>query len=320
MKISVIVPVYNCEKYLSACVESILGQTFSSLEIILVDDGSSDGSPRICDMYASADPRIRVIHQRNHGVSAARNAGLKLAVGELVSFIDSDDTLEADMYEMLVSYMNQYNADISHCGFNRVEDSIIRPIYGTGKIAIHDSVNALECLIAGRLFSGGLWNKLYKKELLEGLTFREDLKINEDILFNFEAFRRATKIIFADYAKYNYFVRQNASACFTTSDEKKLKDSLSVNAYMYSQLAGSDLADIAAERYLRCLSGYYRYCFANKKSDCKSIAAAVRDVAGRAKSLSRNMKITSKMIHFCPRLYCFVYTVYRRIHEPNWEV
>ena len=120
MKISVIVPVYNCEKYLPSCLDSILNQTYTSLQIILVDDGSPDKSGIICDQYAAKDSRIQVIHQKNQGVSAARNAGLACADGDAVGFVDSDDTIDADMYETLTSLMLAHKADVAVCGYKKV--------------------------------------------------------------------------------------------------------------------------------------------------------------------------------------------------------
>ena len=320
MKISVIVPIYKCEQFLPACLDSILSQTYTDLEIILVDDGSPDQAPQICDEYEKADIRIKVIHQENQGVSAARNAGFGLASGELISFIDSDDTLEPDMYELLVRTMQDYNADISHCGFNRVEDGVVHPIYNSKQTVLQTSEEAISCLLTGKLFTGSLWNKLFRKTLLDGLSFREELKINEDVLFDFEAFKRAKRIVFSDYAKYNYMVRQSGSACFVTPNEKKLKDSLWVNRYMYEALSKSDLADAAAERYLRCLCGYYRYCAAHKKNDCNTTAHIIWDVARNTKNLGRSMKLSVSLIHCCPRLYCLIYSVYDRIRKPKWEV
>ena len=115
--VSVIVPVYKVEKYLDKCVESIVGQTYKNLEIILVDDGSPDNCPAMCDKWADRDSRIKVIHKQNGGVSSARNAGIDAVQGEFIGFVDSDDWLEPDMYDCLVKNALEYNADISRCGY-----------------------------------------------------------------------------------------------------------------------------------------------------------------------------------------------------------
>ena len=121
-KISVIVPVYNVEKYLRKCIESILNQTFREFELILVDDGSTDSSGKICDEYALKDSRIKVIHKENGGASSARNAGLDVAKGEYIGFVDSDDWIEMDMYGELYRLIKENNTDISVCGINNIKD------------------------------------------------------------------------------------------------------------------------------------------------------------------------------------------------------
>ena len=321
MKISVIVPVYNCEKYLEACVNSILTQTHTDLEVILVNDGSLDSSPKICDTFVEADARVQVIHQENRGVSAARNAGLALASGDLVSFIDGDDTLEPDMYQLLISYLEDPSVSIAHCGYKHVVGDEIRLVHDTKQIYEHNTEQALHCLVGQSLFVGSLWNKLYRKELLTGIRFREDLKINEDILFNFEAFRRAKRSVFADYAKYNYIAHMDSSACFVTPSEKQLQDSCTVNAYIYEELKNNPaLSDDAGQRYLRSLCGYYRYCVQHDRGKCQEITDLIGDVARTTTVRNRNLAISVMLIRFFPTVYPTIYAMYRKVRKANWEV
>ena len=121
--ISVIIPIYNVEKYLCRCLDSIISQSYKDLEIILVDDGSPDNSPSICDSYARNDNRIKVIHKTNGGLSAARNTGLKYAMGDFISFIDSDDYIEPKMYEILFNLITKFDSDISMCGCNVISEN-----------------------------------------------------------------------------------------------------------------------------------------------------------------------------------------------------
>ena len=316
MKISVIIPVYNCEKYLSACLESVLNQTYQNFEIVLVDDGSKDASGVICDQYAEKDDRICVVHQKNHGVSHARNTGMKQATGDAVSFIDSDDTLEPDMYELLSNVMLEHGADIAHCGFCRVESNMRKPIYGTGTLCVQNKGQALASFLAGDLFNGALWNKLFRIEILKGVCFREELRINEDVLFCFEAFQNAEKSVFTDQAKYNYYVRENSSACFTTPSDKKRKDGLWVSEYIYKTVVGTELEAYAADRYLRRLSAEYRY----SKADRRCLAKQIRSISEKTSAVSRNMRITVAMIQWCPMGYVSLYGLYDRLRKPNWEV
>ena len=319
-KISIIIPVYNSELYLNACIDSILGQTYQNFEIILVDDGSTDRSPCLCDQYAEQDERVRVIHQDNQGVSAARNNGLNLATGDLVSFIDSDDTLDEDMYELLVKLFEEKRADITHCGYKHIVGDEIRLVHDTHEVIVQQRDEALRCLVGGQLFAGGLWNKLYKRTLIEDLKFRVDLKNNEDILFNFELFCKAKTSVFADYAKYNYIAHKNSSACFMTPNEKKIQDSCQVNQYIYQKLSGSLLKQIAGERYVRSLSIYYRFCVRNDKVKAKKIADEIWKIFKSGNISGNNMKITAVLIHICPWIYIASYSVYNRIRKPNWEV
>ncbi len=136
--ISVIIPVFKVEKYLEKCIKSIVNQTIENLEIILVDDGSPDQCPKICDYWASKDSRIKVVHKKNGGLSDARNAGLDIAKGEYISFIDSDDWVALDMYEIMLKAMKEENADICACGImgcyqNKNVPMPIRPIVGDSK-------------------------------------------------------------------------------------------------------------------------------------------------------------------------------------------
>lgn len=319
MKISVIIPVYNAEPFLPACLDSVLAQTHRELEIILIDDGSTDGSGGICDRYAARDSRIRVIHLENGGVSRARNRGLELATGELISFIDSDDTMEPDMYELLVQCMEEHHADISHCGYKHLVRDEIRLVHDTRQIRPQTREEALNCFVSGTLFGGGLWNKLFRRSLLEGLSFREDLKNNEDILFNFEAFSRAECSVFADYALYNYVARFGTSAVFTIPSEKKIRDSCVVSRVIWESLRETPLRDAAAVRYIRTLREYYMHCIRYSADKCGPIRSEMLRIAREAGDLGRNMTINVNLIRYCPWLFRLVYTAYDKVRKPQWE-
>ena len=320
MKVSVIVPVYNVESFLPACLDSVLAQSHRDMEIILVDDGSADSSGAICDRYAALDERIRVLHKENGGVSSARNRGLELATGELISFIDSDDTLDPDMYERLVHYMQAYGADISHCGYKHLVRDEIRLVNDTRQVLTQTREEALECLLSGRLFSGSLCCKLFRRELLEGLSLREDLKNNEDILLCFEIFNRSTRSVFADFPLYNYYARLGASAVFTLPSQKKLRDSCLVSRLIYESLCGTPLQDTAAARYIRSLRAYYQYCVKNEPDKCGSIRSDMMRIARTTGRMDRNLTIAVSLIRYCPWLFRVVYTVYDKFRRPQYEV
>ncbi|MDV4769588.1 glycosyltransferase, partial [Enterococcus faecium] len=177
-EISIIVPVYKVEPYLRKCVDSILAQTFTDFEVILVDDGSPDNSGKICDEYASKDSRVRVIHKKNGGLSSARNAGIDVARGKYLGFVDSDDYIEKDMYELLYDNIVKEQADLSICG--------IYDIYAGKKVKILpeeykvlDKVSAMKIVLEAQSFSVHAVNKLYKKELFNKIRYPENI-ITED--------------------------------------------------------------------------------------------------------------------------------------------
>lgn len=323
-KISVIIPVYNCQNWLDNCLKSIIGQTYRNLEIILIDDGSTDESGNLCDTWEKLDSRISAVHQKNKGVSAARNRGISMATGEVYSFIDADDTLESDMYELLVRLLIEHKADIVHCGYKHILKGHVRLVHDTRKTYVQTSMEALECLIGGRLFVGSLWNKLYRSEIVKSIRFREDLRVNEDILYNFEAFQLASTTVFSDYAKYNYIAHYKSSACFVTPGIKKWKDGCEVNKYIYMQLQASPLASIAAERYLRSLSGYYRECLTKKAltEQRKEIVEELWRVycCCNRQSIGRNIRISVLLIKYAPGPYRLIHAIYDKVRKPNWEV
>lgn len=174
-KISVIVPVYKVEPYLDKCISSIVNQTYKNLEIILVDDGSPDNCPAMCDAWAEKDSRIRVLHQRNQGGGAARNAGLDLASGSLIAFVDSDDYIVPDMYAHLYTLLEQ-SVDIAECSYVEVvgDDAVFACGYETHSYTVQE---AMEEHIRDRVFRQLIWNKLYRRHVMDGIRFPTDKRL-----------------------------------------------------------------------------------------------------------------------------------------------
>lgn len=204
--ISVIVPVYKVEKFLSPCVDSILAQTYAHLEVILVDDGSPDDCPRICDAYAEKDGRVRVIHQENGGLSAARNAGLDAVTGDLIGFVDSDDSLSPQMYESLLTAMLDADADISLCNYLFVDEAGNR---SRDDLGLQDEVVSGKERILKKLDDAGNWhwviacNKLYRRELFDGLRYPVG-KLHEDEFIIHEILLRCQRAAAISDAHYYY--------------------------------------------------------------------------------------------------------------------
>lgn len=210
--ISVIVPVYRVEPYLRQCVDSILSQTHSHLEILLVDDGSPDGCPAICDGYARLDARVRVIHQENQGLSAARNTGLDIASGEFISFVDSDDWIEPDMIQTLLNGIREHDADIASCmPIPEIEDGIdIQfPLEAPTSALRLERRAALQELLRDRLLRNFSWSYLYRAEVFHGLRFPIDKRF-EDIHTTYRAFMRARQVVALPVSKYHYRIRQGS--------------------------------------------------------------------------------------------------------------
>lgn len=228
--VSVIVPVYNVEEYLKECIDSIVGQTYRHLEIILVDDGSSDQCGKICDEYSMIDNRIRVIHQPNRGLSAARNAGLEVARGEYVCFIDSDDYLDRQFIaKLLEAFDGHPEVGITACMYYRKEQDKITFNYASWRMdypVIHSYEHCCEDAILGKL-PVVVWNKLYRVSLIEKLRFREG-RIVEDVLYMYdlslEVKRQQLSLLQLPDCLYCYRIRKG-SIC-NNSDVPVLPDSI----------------------------------------------------------------------------------------------
>lgn len=204
-KISVIVPVYGVEPYLRKCLDSLVGQSYRNLEIILIDDGSPDRCGKICDEYAEKDSRIRVIHKENGGVSSARNAGLGIASGEWIGWVDSDDWVELDMFEYLLGNALDYQAEIAVC--SRVERYKEHHIFrGWEETLILNREEAMGLLLENDQMQNYLCDKLWKRELFRGIVFPEG-KTFEDIAVMHRLFERASRVVCLPEWKYNYYQR-----------------------------------------------------------------------------------------------------------------
>lgn len=208
--ISVIVPIYNVEQYLCRCVECLTAQTYKNLEIILVDDGSPDNCPQFCEAYAKKDSRIKVIHKKNGGLSDARNAGMTIATGEYISFIDSDDYVSNDFIETLYNTLLSENSDIVECSVVKFyEDGHFDEYKDDLNITSYNTEESLSKLIAENPFKQHVWNKLYKTDLVSGVPYAVG-KLNEDEFWTYQIFGQAKKVTRFNKTMYYYFQRQSS--------------------------------------------------------------------------------------------------------------
>lgn len=224
-KISVIVPVYNVENYLRRCVDSIINQTYKNLEIILVDDGSPDNCPVICDEYAQKDSRIKVIHKENGGLSSARNCGMDMATGEYIGFVDGDDWIESDMYKFLIENAEKYNSEISICGsYFNYQDGTQEYRGDNKKKLIIDKTESLQITV-GAGFNISVCNKIIKTQFLKSERFDDEFFGVEDWEYNYRILKNseAVAIICDDIPKYHYFMRENSIT--HVWNEKKVENS-----------------------------------------------------------------------------------------------
>lgn len=205
--ISVIIPVYKVEEYLENCIQSVIKQTISDLEVILVDDGSPDHCPEICDLWADKDSRIKVIHKENGGLSDARNAGLNLAQGEYISFIDSDDWIAPDMYEIMLEALKREHADICACGIMGCYPSRNVPMPVCP--AVGDAKSIFSMLYSDALYPVAAWNKLYKRKCWSELRFPKG-KICEDAFTTYKLIDQAKRIVQIEDTLYFYRIRPNS--------------------------------------------------------------------------------------------------------------
>lgn len=322
MGLSVIVPVYNGEKYIEDCLNSIINQTYKDLQIIAVNDGSTDNTKSILSDISKRDSRIQVIDKENGGVSSARNVGLEHATKDCITFVDDDDTVDLDMYELLMNYIDE-GYDIAHCGYKKISKEKLKLVNGTGKIIIQNNMEALECLISGRLFVGSLCNKVYKRSLFKDIKLDETLKINEDVLMNYQVFKNSKKTIFIDEAKYNYFERDESS-CKNTNSIKKWEDCLKVAKIIKDDCKKTSLYDTALNKYIGSLMVLYRAYYYSKnvdyKKDLKNIRKQLNLFYKNKNIMGKKNKITSIFIIHLPHIYGFLYRVYDKIRIPNWDV
>lgn len=225
--LSIIVPVYNKEAYIDACISSILQQSFKDFELILINDGSTDSSGLKCAYYQTIDKRITVVNQPNSGVSAARNAGLALAKGKYLGFIDSDDTIEPDMYELLIRNALNTNADISVCRMRVIFPGKLISPAESGEPIVFGHDDAIVFCLNGD-FDRSANNKIYKTEIGRNIKFEGH--IYEDILYTCKAFLMAKTTVFENTVKYNYIVRENSASM--TKFNLKYMETISVSAKM----------------------------------------------------------------------------------------
>lgn len=219
--LSVIVPVYNTKDYIDRCVQSIIMQSFKDLEIILIDDGSTDGCDKILDQYALKDKRIKVVHTTNHGQSSARNTGLDLSHGDYIAFVDSDDFLQPDAYTIMMKYIEDSDIDIVCAGVQEVDDKgvIEKKIVFSGKTYEYDVEETYNELCIQERFRFQVWNKIFRKSIIGQIRFPVNTKF-EEVQFERRVLQNCSKTMYIDYPVYNYVLDRPGNTKSMFSNQK----------------------------------------------------------------------------------------------------
>lgn len=222
-KLSVIIPVYNVEKYLKKCIESVIKQTYKNLEIILIDDGSTDQSSIICDKYKKLDNRIRVIHKENGGISSARNMGIRMASADFITFVDSDDWIAVDIYEYAMDLQKKSNADIVQFAFEKVYSEVYDKKTSEIQCEEYNGKELIPCIYqSNSLVSISPWAKIYRKGLFINNMFTEN-RIFEDTLLMPKLFFEAKKVLISNKTGY-YYYQQNMNSVTKTYQSWQMLD------------------------------------------------------------------------------------------------
>jgi len=322
-RISIIIPVYNTEQYLAKCIESVINQTYINLEILLVNDGSTDSSLDICNAYASNDSRVVVINKQNGGVSSARNSGLEVATGEYIGFVDSDDFLSPVMYEELLDAIQKNDADIAECGYCTLDmDYRITGKYEFKNSIIDGNYQCSYNYLANINTTNFNWNKLYKRFIFNDLRY-PDLLYSEDYTINVKAFYKCNRKATISGCYY-YYLKNEKSACNPPFTEAKL-DVIKAGKEMlkYHQERFSDLCPFIALHIAELIISLYKELnqsdILNRQKYAGTLVYEYKQyyplIEGDAYNMIRFKKIHISLWLFSkgPSMYCLIEKVLKRL-------
>lgn len=323
-RISVVVPAYNIGAWLPRCLDSLLAQTCENLEIIVVNDGSTDDTKAVLDRYAAEHPSIKAIHKENGGVTSARLAGAVAAAGDWIGFMDGDDEVEPQMFRCLLEKARAYGADISHCGHQTVfPDGRIAYVHNSGVLRQQDRLTGVRDLLDGGLIESSLCTKLFRRELFEGLTEWMDpaIKNNEDYLMNYYLFARADKAVFEDVCPYHYILR-HGSASFRQFHEHSLFDPIRVRQKILEDCV-PELRDDARRALLRNLLFIYGQLALNLDRQYDDYRSRVRKLLQEQKAyfylLSARNKVLAHMVCTAPWTFHLAFGLYVKLFRREEE-
>lgn len=310
-KVSIIIPVYNTEKYLKRCIDSIIGQTCKNLEIILINDGSTDNSLKICKEYEKIDKRIYVISGDNHGVSYARNIGMEKATGKYLYFADSDDYLEPTAIERMLQEFENRNCELVIAGYNELENKkVSKKNWGNSDL----NTDEAKKLILSETGAGGyLWNKLFKLTLIRSfkLEFDTSIYVWEDVLFVTEYLDKCNKVRLIDDIVYAYCRRVGSAVEYSQYTPKIYTQMLAIEKIETSIYLDKSTKELLEYRKARCCLGLIRSMGMGKKIDKEQLKKIQKELNDIPKSVVRNLSTTDKISWFLvkinPVLFIYIY-------------
>ncbi|MFV9551019.1 glycosyltransferase [Algibacter sp. PT7-4] len=310
LTVSVIVPVYNVEEYLERCLQSILKQSHKNLEVILVNDGSKDSSGLICDNIKETDSRIKVIHQKNGGLSAARNTGLKYATGDFISFVDSDDWIELSMYEDLLNYAVKYNLDIVECDIQSTMDPVIKR---TPNFIVQTKEELALRIIKNQQFS--VCRRIYKKDVILKKRFIENY-IYEDMMFTSSLLCNLDKVGYINTPYYNYFIENTSSIMHGSYNVKNLKSIDAIDKFqdnIKNCFKSKEILKASKKYVLFFVLHHYQQLFDNKKLDLDyKHRKKIKQIITQNFDNTENNNIYTKIARYCP---IWVYRIFHKLEK-----
>lgn len=313
--ISVIVPAYNNAPWLPRCLNSLLAQSYPNLEILVINDGSTDDTLSVLQEFERMDSRIRCFHKENGGVTRARLLGVQEAKGEWITFVDADDWIEPDMYARLMENARRFQVDISHCG-HRMDypDGSSDYYYNTGMLRRQDRLTGLRDLLEEKIVEPGLCNKVYRRSLFDGLQEKIDLQIknNEDLLMNFYVFSQAETSVFEDICPYHYVIREG-SASRRKPNAHTIYDPIRVKEIILAQCGPELREDVCRAMVATTLFAYAQLCRDMGKQyapDRKKVRGILRQQCIYTPLLSQKNKVLLCVICHTPWVFHLVYGVY----------
>ena len=319
-QVSIIVPVYNVKDYLPRCLDSLISQSLKSIEIVAIDDGSSDGSSLVLDTYAANDERIRVFHVENGGVSRARNIGLDKAKGEYIGFVDSDDYVEPQMFENLVKVALDTKADCVQCSFDVVsKDSMASVSHMGANVTImenHDEI--VKSFFEGKI-ENSVWNKLYRRSDLDKVSFPLGWTFAEDFYFNAMFIVSCKRVAFTDDVLYHYYSRGSSASREAISDKHLI--GFSVYDMVKQKLADEDVYSVVAEKEVSESLRFLDSSIGHKEISSESLYGLIGRIRSGKRWIRGNRylspigRVRARAVCLMPRLYVCIVGIFKKLRR-----